>query len=95
MDTTQIIPDAWRDLSATQRDILFVLASRGRATATNIRAAFGSDGHPNLVTRQLDGLHDAGYVTSEYADDVSGTGDYHEITDAGLDVIHDAPVRVD
>lgn len=94
MDATeQIIPDAWRDLNATQRDILYILATTGRQTATSINGALGRPhAHPNTVTRNLDGLRAKGYVTSVDADDRPGTGQYHDLTDAGLDVIHDAPV---
>jgi len=96
MDTTDdpVIAPEWQALTATQRDILVVLAMRGRSLTTEIADALHAD-HTNRISRALPALQEAGLVTSVPADDRPGTGKYHDLTDVGIDVIHAAPIALE
>jgi DNA-binding HxlR family transcriptional regulator len=96
MQTEQVVPDTWRDLNSTERDILYVLAVHGRQVGVDISKARGRGvENMNTVTRRLPDLRERGLITSEYAADRPSTSEYHELTDKGWDVVHDSPLRVE
>ena len=96
MQSEQVVPDTWRDLNSTERDILYILAVHGRQVGLAITRARGRGRqNQNTVGRALPDLREQGLIRSEPATDRPGTGEYHELTDAGWDVIHDSPVQVE
>lgn len=95
-ESEPVVSEAWRGLTATDRDVLLALARRGRGTAKHVRGAIGAgEADVNLVSRRLHPLEDDGLVTAEPATDRPGRGSYWTLTDAGWDVIYDAPVTAE
>lgn len=83
------IPDAWRSLSALQRDVLIVLAQDGPATGAAVNRALDRDyERRGPVHDTLQKLRAKGYVETEPADD-PGEAKTNELTDAGRDLLRE------
>lgn len=91
MDTP--IPDAWRELNATQRDILVLLAIDGGQTGGELNRLLGSTEPDSKVAyTNLEALRDAGLVErGEHPDHER----YHanDLTDDGRALVRAAVVE--
>lgn len=78
-----MIDTAWRDLNATQRDILVALALDPGQTGVGINDALGRERRNHAtVQKNLASLRAYGFVDSSDTD-LPGQTKHHRLTDAG------------
>lgn len=86
-----MVADAWRELNATQRDILVLLAIDGPRSGADCNRALGKDPDNSPVAYvNLDALRDRGYVESRDTDDRRVA---NHLTDAGRELVREGVVE--
>lgn len=89
-----IVPQGWRDLNSTQRDILVALAQIGPANGVEINHALGgTDTTIGTINNNLGTLRGYGLVETTKAVDGYGPEKTNGLSDAGVELIWDAVVR--
>jgi len=89
----RLIPQAWRDLSALERDVLVGFAAHDEPTTTyQIYKQVNPDKDPNSVYKPARKLKEKGYLEQVSQGDENYHGDPVEITDKGRDLVKEAVV---
>lgn len=89
----RLIPQAWRDLSALERDVLVGFAAEGEPTTTyQIYKQVNPEKDPNSVYKPMRRLKDKGYLEQVGEGDENYEGDPVQITDKGRDLVKEAVV---
>lgn len=82
-----MIDTAWRDLNATQRDILVALALDPGQTGVGINDSLGRERRNHAtVQKNLASLREFGFVESAETD-LPGQTKHHRLTDAGVTLV--------
>lgn len=88
-----LIPQDWRQLTATQRDILTALANNPNATVSDISETIGHTPSFQTISRNLSTLRDKRFVKSE-TDDGDERKRRSELTEQGIIVVRMGVLQV-
>lgn len=84
-------PDAWRALSAIQRDICVILAFKGPSTGAEIRTHYGVDNISGAsISRNLQKLRDRSLV--DRSPEASQKG-LNALTERGREIVREAVIN--
>jgi DNA-binding PadR family transcriptional regulator len=89
----RLIPQAWRDLSALERDVLVGFAAHDEPTTTyQIYTEVNPEKDPNSVYKPARKLKEKGYLEQVAEGDENYEGDPVQITDQGRELVKQAVV---